>query len=1122
MDAKITRTRVIIPQRRPDQLSRPRVLKRLFDLSQHKLIIVVAPPGYGKTSLLIDFAGKIDRSVSWYAIDSLDKNPSRFFSHLVASITQVHPGFGSDCRLAQQEQLANNGTLLDLVPTIVNELYDHVAENFTLVLDDFHLVQENEEIQAFLNAFIQQVEDSCQIVLASRRLIRLPDLPLMVARSLVGGISMEDLCFQTDEIQALIAQNFDEAIDEDAALELIDKTEGWITGLLLSTQLSQQSGLGSGSLRHSSLQRATGVDLYDYLAHQVLLQQDPEIQEFLLRTSLLDEFNEAFCQQIFVPHVYPAETDWQSMLDAVVANNLFILPVGDGKPWFRYHNLFREFLSRRVHNERPQEANQILEQLAEHYIKEQAWEQAYQVRTQQGNVDILADMIEQAGPLLVHECQLPLLTNWFDSLPDHVFGTRPMLQAARGYTYAVDGKVDDGFRMLQWATEHFAKDDTNPNYIIALMWRSLVQRKKGNFDAALSDADAALDRLEIFHTTTFSETDDTDQNNFSLLLSGNVNEPADIYRIIKAEILHSKGVIYFLMGQTQDGVSYLESAVELYDALANIPRGAVAWMDLATANMNLGRYVQARSQFHKALTQISAHSRQRPRIHILNNLSDLYRLSGNYVKAYSLLQQAIDLAKQVDDVYFQSLCLTSLSELLLDVMDIEAVQACHKSVLLLIEEENFPFIRLHIELALARSACISKDWSTAFNSLDRAGQSILANREQPEWHLYRIAMGQFHLDREKHHQAVNMLSEGLSDLVEDGMPLEEAQIRLLLAGAYFRLGDSLLASEQISKAAKIVHSMHIWQPLVVKGRMVVDILEAIVYSQDSTYSEEAIRFSSDLLGRINHFEEQLDTIRDEIIALRNEPNDNDTAETSQSDLSIRTLGRIEILYRGRPVQNWQGKSHIARDLFFCLLAHKGGLTKDEIGIHFWPDAAPAELKVRFKNAIYRVRKAIAADVLVFDNDLYRLNPDLEIYCDAIAFEDAIAEARAATVALHEKEAYQRAISLYTGDYLLELEAMWAWLERERLAQLYKDASLRLAEVHLDYGEASESLQLCQRLIADDPCLEEAHRMIMQVHAANGNRVALVRQYEICEQALNDEFGAQPSEQTRELFISLTS
>lgn len=202
MAIPVTRTKVIIPRERADILHRQRLVDLLVDLLDYKLLIIAAPAGYGKTSLLVDFAHRVQLPVCWYSLDPLDRDPQRFIAHLIAAIAQRFPSFGSQSLSMLETASQTDLDMDDLVTALVNDAYENIQEHFILVIDDYHLVNETAEIDYFVSRFIQDVDENLHLILASRSLLSLPDLPLMVARSQVGGLSFEELAFQPEEIQS--------------------------------------------------------------------------------------------------------------------------------------------------------------------------------------------------------------------------------------------------------------------------------------------------------------------------------------------------------------------------------------------------------------------------------------------------------------------------------------------------------------------------------------------------------------------------------------------------------------------------------------------------------------------------------------------------------------------------------------------------------------------------------------------------------------------------------------------------------------------------------------------------------------------------------------------------------
>src|SRR5690606_36521897 len=161
--------------------------------------------------------------------------------------------------------------------------------------------------------FVQQSDERCHVLLASRRLLALPDMPLLVARSYVVGLDFEDLVFEPQEVQELMLQNYGQTLQDNEVAELVKATEGWITGLVLSAQ----SQMLNDTERMRRL-RAAGVDHYDYLAQQVLTQQPADLRTFLLRTSAFDEFDAALCQAVLGEEWLPAGESWSNLIEHVL------------------------------------------------------------------------------------------------------------------------------------------------------------------------------------------------------------------------------------------------------------------------------------------------------------------------------------------------------------------------------------------------------------------------------------------------------------------------------------------------------------------------------------------------------------------------------------------------------------------------------------------------------------------------------------------------------------------------------------------------------------------------------------------------------------------------------------
>ena len=329
----ISKTKIIVPNRRQELLSRSRLLESLKSLLDNKLILLSAPAGYGKTSLMIDLAHHADMPVCWLSLDLLDRDPQRFIAYLIGAIAHQFPEVGKTSRLQLNQLKSIEQDAESLLVTFTNEIYEQIEDEFLLIIDDFHLLDDIPVISDLVNRFLELVVENCHVILSSRTLPPLEDVTLMVAREQVAGISHIDLEFSAREVQALYAQNYHEHLSDETAQEFVSETGGWITGMVLSNL--------------PNMPRVSGVDTFAYLGKQVLDQQPDEIREFLMRTSLPEEFNAEFCDMVLAP-LHSEPQNWYDLMGFILEKNLFVLPLDDDGRWLRYHPLFREFLQTRL------------------------------------------------------------------------------------------------------------------------------------------------------------------------------------------------------------------------------------------------------------------------------------------------------------------------------------------------------------------------------------------------------------------------------------------------------------------------------------------------------------------------------------------------------------------------------------------------------------------------------------------------------------------------------------------------------------------------------------------------------------------------------------------------------
>lgn len=1071
----VTRTKIIIPRRRADILSRRRLLSKLEELAENLLIIVAAPAGYGKTSLMVDFVHQSAMPVCWLSLDNLDSDPQRFMAHFISAIKVVFPNFGKTCLPALQGMPQDRLNLDALVSLTVNDAFDSISEHFLIVVDDYHLVEDNRDINYFVNRFLLQVDENCHMIISSRRLLPLPDMPLLVARSLVGGLGFEDLAFQPEEIQNLYLQNHKLTLSPKEADELATLTEGWITGLILSTQVSNGRVTTRFQARHVS-----GVGLYDYLAQQVLEHQSDELKQFLYRTSLLEEFDAEICEEV-IGSALNIKADWQALMEGVQRNNLFVLPVVEEKIWLRYHHLFRDFLQGRILRDYPDEARAIQIRLAEYYQQIGDWERAYQVLEKIGNNEYIAKMIEAAGPMLVAHGRLITLQNWLERLPAILVEKSASLVSIQGVARVMLGDSKGGVELFNQALTLLDQADQLTLRCHTYVRRSGAYRMIGEYQKALEDAEEAL-RL----TRGRPELDP-----------------------IQAGAQHSKGMTLYYLGNLNDALKWLEQAKVSFLEINDEEAAYKVAMEIAMVSRYLGQFSTAEQIYKEVLFYYQNTGNIVWQANLLNNLGVLHSLAGDYETALSELERSIQYAKMGGYVRLEAYALTSLGDLFKDIRAYREANEAYDKARTAATQVNDQFLGFYLMLIESDLALQRGHIKKAEDALEKARVMAKEAGSRYEENLCLLLAGRIGYAKADYGAALGELLQAMQYFTREGHHVEAVRCRFLVTCAHFLLNQMNPAQEELNRLLPLIRGQELTNVVASAGEPLAGLVQKEVLPQDVLIELVPLKQLVEL------HEQKLPSVRK---LLRRQSG---IIPLSPPELSILTLGKTQISIGDHVITGLEWRQQSSRDLLLLLLLHPEGLTKEEVGAYFWPDISPAELKLRFKNTIYRLRHAAGKDVILFVDDIYSFNHGMDYEADFETFNREIKQAGLARKPEHQLGHYRAAIQLYQGEFLPDLAEEWVIPERERLREKFSSALVRTIELCLELSQPGEALVYAQRYFRDEPTNEHIHQLVMRIYAGMGNIGAVVRQYEQLVQVLEDDLGTKPSHQTEALFELLT-
>ncbi len=499
-------TKLYIPPPPPKVVVRTRLIKQLDEgLSAGRtpgVILISAPAGFGKTTLVSEWIAKGDRPAAWLSLEEGDSDPARFLSYLVAALRTVVPQLGEGTLegLQASQPLPTEAVLT----TLLNDI-STLAEKFILVLDDYHVIDARAVDEA-LTFLVEHLPPQLHLVITTREDPALP-IPRLRARRQLTELRAADLRFTPSEAAEFLDQVMGLHLSAEDLAALEDRTEGWIAGL----QLAALSMQGHQDV-HGFIQAFAGDHRYivDYLIEEVLQRQPESVRSFLLQTSILERLSGSLCDAVIGNHPEGADQPGGKVrLETLQRGNFFLIPLDDRRHWYRYHHLFADVLRMHLIAEQSELVPVLHRRASQWFEQNGSAADAIRHALAGGDFERAADLIEMTSPAMHKNRQEATVLGWMRALPRDLFKDRPVLSILDVATLMSTGNIEGVEERLRDAEQWLDRIDDKqerPNEMIVVneeefqrlpgaiaMYRAGIALARGDVPQAMTYARQVLD-----------------------------------------------------------------------------------------------------------------------------------------------------------------------------------------------------------------------------------------------------------------------------------------------------------------------------------------------------------------------------------------------------------------------------------------------------------------------------------------------------------------------------------------------------------------------------------------------------------------------------------------------------
>ena len=597
-------TKLYLQPARQTLVDRPVLLEQLKEGLRGKLTLVSAPAGFGKTSLVAAWQKDCETPLAWVSLDEEDNEPLRFLDYLIAALQMVDTDLGDES--AELLRRSSTPPIKVVLTSLLNEINAYDKE-FVLAFDDYHVIHEH-GIHDALSFLIERLAPHAHALIATRSD---PPFPLgrLRARGELKELRASDLRFDNTEAAAFLNEVMSLELTPQDVSALEDRTEGWIAGLQLSA-LSLQ-----GRANRSELVKDFAGDnrfVLDYLLEEVLNCQTEEVQDFLLRTSVLTRLNGALCDAL------TGDVRGHEMLEQLDRANLFLIRLDNRGEWFRYHHLFADLLRLKLKQKQSGTVHELQITASEWFEKNHLPEEAIQYALAGQDWDRALNLIEPIAFSMISMGGFQRVNNWVEAIPESTFKTRPRMFSYYLPTLLYKEEYDKIEKYLQIIET--AESEDLRRRLMSLVWST-----RSLWAAVMHDAHRAAE---------------CSQKATDFLLPEDITQRAVVFQTrVRAASIH---------GDTNEIRKALFEALPVYRQAEHFIFQVWGQLALGLTNIMQGRLSEGEEDLKRVQQFSREHLKTRPETLLYSYafLCDINRERNDLENAKSHLNEALTLIRQ--------------------------------------------------------------------------------------------------------------------------------------------------------------------------------------------------------------------------------------------------------------------------------------------------------------------------------------------------------------------------------------------------------------------------------------------------------------------------------------------